>query len=96
MTKKEYNKEIRKINKEASTKKKELYQNYALSNNPYKIGDVISDGCRTLKIKEIKVGVYLFSSYPECIYTGIELKKDGSPKKNQSSTEMFQRDIKGV
>ena len=49
-----------------------------MSNNPYKIGDVIKDHTSTIKIDTINV--YMSLTDPCCVYSGPELKKDGTPK----------------
>ena len=57
----------------------ELVKEYALAQNPYKTGDVIRDHSCTIRIINIKTTTSF--SKPTCVYKGIELKNDGTPKK---------------
>lgn len=69
-----------------------LYKEYELSNNVYKIGDIISDHSTTIKIEKIKVSILFGES--QCVYEGTQLKKDGTPSKKQNNTTIFQSNIK--
>lgn len=74
--------------------KNNLYIKYALANNPYKIGDIISDHNTTIRIShkpKIRVDIY---GIPSCVYKGVQLNKDGSPSKRQKETIIFQTNIK--
>ena len=84
MNKEELKKVLKKLQEEYYLKIKDLKKTFALSNNPYKVGDIISDHIGTIKIESI--GVYingLNDGLPECTYHGPELKKDLTPKKMQ-------------
>jgi hypothetical protein len=96
MTIEEYNAGIKSINERAELTKKQLIREYALSNNPYKIGDIIRDHASIIKIDKIQV--YLSYNEPCCVYSGPELKKDGTsklPKKNGETirTSIYQPNI---
>lgn len=58
-----------------------IYKDYAYANNPYKIGDIVTDHVGSLEIMAIKVSISFGES--ECIYEGVNLKKDGKPEKKQ-------------
>lgn len=78
MTKEEYIQGIEKIESDFKKAKSVLVKSYALSNNPYKPGDIIKDHTSTIKIE--KIMIYISLEDPSCIYEGPELKKDGTPK----------------
>lgn len=93
MTREEYNERLIAIRKESNDREYNLATEYAMSNNPYKVGDIIEDHRGKLKIEKIKVryGCYEF---PYCYYLGVELKKDGTPYKRQTGRYIIQGDIK--
>lgn len=59
---------------------------YCISNNYYKIGDKFTDHIGTILIERINYSLTKFC----CIYYGIELKKDGTPRKDNSKREAWQ------
>lgn len=94
MTKEEYKTKLDELEHEFSIKKQQLARNYAYSNNTYKIGDVISDHATTLKITGMS-WTFGYSYVPAYIvYRGIELTKNGEPKKRQNNTVIRQTNIK--
>lgn len=88
MTKKELEDGLAEIQREARLKELDLKSKYALANNPYKIGDIVTDHYHTVKIE--KIGVY----GTQCVYYGTELKIDLTPKKKQENTTIYQSHIK--
>lgn len=98
MTKEEYFATAQKIKKSYQDAINKLGVEYVESNNPYKIGDIISDNVDTIKIQRIEIMLPLFrapTDVPECRYYGVQLKKNGSPKKRQDPTiSIFQTSIK--
>ena len=93
MTKKEFQEAKRKIDIEYNRKLDNLYIEYAKSNNPYKIGDIVSDNLHTIRIEKITVSI-MFNNMPCCVYHGPELEKDLSPKKRQLNNPVWQTNIK--
>jgi hypothetical protein len=93
MNKQEYDNKLREIRKKATDEERILAKEYAFSNNPYSINDIIEDHYHIIKITQIGYG---FGSIllPACYYAGIELKKDLTPKKNQKNTSMYQGNVK--
>lgn len=92
MTTEEYKKNLLQLEEEFTQKKKELAKDYAFSNNPHKLGDIITDnGGNKLKIEKIKWS-YGYGN-PACVYYGIELKKDLTPSKRQINTSIHQSSI---
>lgn len=65
---------------------------YARSNNPIKMGDIITDHVGSIKVEGIKNTVPS-SEKPQCIYYGIELKKDLTPMKKQSNRHVYQQNL---
>ena len=62
MTAKEFEKEKEQIEVDYKNKKQELYEKYALSNNPYKIGDIIKDHYHTIRVEKIRHAVIYFNT----------------------------------
>lgn len=68
---------------------------FAIVNNPYKVDDVISDQTKTIKIKQIKYDVNMFSGgLPQCVYVGDILKKDGTPSTKYGEGQIYQSNVK--
>lgn len=69
---------------------------FAKSNNPYKVGDIVTDHIGALQIQRISVcAPQPYNPLPCCIYRGVELKKDGTPKKHQDPMRyVYQFNIK--
>lgn len=94
MTEKEYNKRMMSINIECEEKKRKLIRDYAKSNNPYKIGDVVEDHIGKLRIESIEFYNDQWWQLPSCVYYGVELKKDGTPCKRQTNRPVYLSNIK--
>jgi hypothetical protein len=75
MTKEELKKEVNEIDLKCEEEKREVRKKYALANNVVKIGDIVKDHSKLLKVESIKVHVSLDN--PCCIYWGYVLNKDG-------------------
>lgn len=69
---------------------KKLKREYALTNNPIKIGDIVTDGYSTVKVE--KIVVYL-NNPPCCVYRGPELNKNKTVKKNGKITDIYQTNL---
>lgn len=63
--------------------KNKIYLEFARANNPYKIGDVVTDHMGALRIEKITVSVW--DSYPSCVYHGVRLTKAGEPSKKETA-----------
>ena len=92
MTKEEYNNEIKSIKEECDRKLTELAKRFALTNNPYKIGDIRKDHYHIIQIQ--KIGISLSLGVPECRYSGIQLTAKLQPAKRQTDTTMCQCNVK--
>jgi hypothetical protein len=95
MTKEEFDKAKISLEQEMKRRKSQLIKEFAFSNNPYKLGDIVTDGNKKIKIEEIGYGMLPMASYPECFYKGEWLKKDGKPYKNKRYATIYQGNIKG-
>jgi len=87
-----YEKGIAQIEREANARKIELIRLYASENNTFKVGDVVKDHIGSIIIEKI---TYTISSkkIPCCVYYGLELKKDGTPRKNKSKRSVYQGNV---
>ena len=70
--------------------RKELIKRYCIANNPYKVGDVFTDHFGSIKIEEIKYTAGTIISGPGCVYFGLELKKNGTPKISGARRKAYQ------
>ena len=91
MTKEELEQGKKDLEIEYDKKRYALYRQYALANNPYNIGDIVTDHIASVKIE--KIGIYVSFGESCCTYTGIQLNKDGKPNKRQDHTQIFQSNI---
>ena len=94
MTKEEYKELIKKEEKRHKEAIRLINLTYTASNNPYTINDVVSDHYYTIQIKTIKHGIMSLRDFPQCVYYGLELRKDGKPKVKQDWSPVFQSNIK--
>ena len=85
MTHEEYKARLADLEKEHKAKCNELARNYAMSNNPYKIGDILQSNSYILRVENIKWG-YDYQGEPQCVYYGTQLTKKLEPKKKQDIT----------
>lgn len=92
MTKDEFNLALNEASEAYKKRKREIYREYAFSNNPYKVGDKITDHAATIEIKGFKVYVG-YDGIPECVYNGIQFNKDGKVNKKQDHNTIHQSNI---
>jgi hypothetical protein len=91
MTLEEYNAKKDNLRTEYELNVAKLKKEYALSNNPYKIGDIIEDQSNKIKIEFWK---FYMTDPPQLVYCGIRLNKDGTPNKKGDKEDVFQCNIK--
>jgi hypothetical protein len=87
MNKETLNQKITQLQQEFELQKKEVMQQYCDANNPYKIGDKFSDHIGTIIVEKIR---YSYGDRPCCVYFGTELKKDGTPRKDNNKRQAWQ------
>ena len=77
---------------ECSSKKLELRRKYAEERNPVKVGDIVTDHYHTIKVECSSVTGH---QVPYKVYYGIELAKNGEPKKHQPcpSNPVYQTEV---
>ena len=90
---KEYEDKLKELKVEFEQKKERLIKEYVDANNPYKIGDKVTDHANSIIIEKIKYHISL-TGIPCAVYYGAELKKDGTPKKNGNKTYVYQSNLK--
>lgn len=90
MTQERYKELLLNMAKQYEHDKNLLKKEFALSNNPYKVDDIVTDHIGSLQIKKIEV--YL-SDLPQCVYFGVELKKDLTPVKKQTGRGAYQSNL---
>ena len=76
----EYLLEVKKLESEFENRKVELMKEFVRANNPYKIGDKVTDHIGSIIIEKMGFA-WGFGNKPCATYTGLELKKDGTPNK---------------
>lgn len=89
----EYEDRLKGLELEFEQKKSKLIKEYVDANNPYKIGDKVTDHANSIIIEKIKYHISLHGT-PSAVYYGSELKKDGTPKKNGNKTYVYQINLK--
>jgi hypothetical protein len=96
MTPEEYKSKLTAIKLQFEENKSILAKEYAFSNNPYKIGDIITDHIGSIKIEKIQytLGWESMKELPYCVYSGITLKKDKTPTKTPNQRTVHQTNLK--
>ena len=87
MTEDQYRQELRVIEEAHRRSLKDLAFKYVKENAKFKIGDIIKYDNEIIIVN--KIGVYMSLGRPEAMYSGTELKKDLTPKKNQMGRTFF-------
>lgn len=96
MTKQEFDKALNAIENEYSKAKEKLLIDYAIANNPCKVGDIIKDHIGKGKIIKQKVRQNYHDKYSLMVYECIELKMDGTPRKKENLRPIFQSNLKEI
>lgn len=97
MNKEEYLKAEKVLKEEFEAKKKQLAREFAFSNNPVKIGDIITDHCRTIRVEKFLCGYDFCSHMPCMVYRGVRLTKKGEPAKREADdNRVSQTDIREI
>ena len=87
MTKTELENKLAELLMIYESSKRMAMKEFAMSNNPYKVGDRFTDHIGTIVIESI--GTYL-SEKPCCTYFGTTLKRDGKPRKDGVKRQAYQ------
>jgi len=88
----EYEVQIIQLRRKHQAELIDLMKQFVDDNNPYKAGDTVTDHVGSLYIK--RTGYHMTHNGTPCAtYTGVELKKDGTPSKKQTGRTVFQCNI---
>ena len=77
----DYKEKLRKLHTQLRLDQNALIKKFVDENNPYKIGDKVTDHIGSVRFDKLQYTVTGSGNIPTPIYIGIELKKDGTPKK---------------
>ena len=80
MTAKELQEKCMALQRECDNKQAQVRKLYAMEHCPIEYGDIVTDHYHTIKVEQMSVYGY---PLPHMKYTGIELTKQGEPKKRQ-------------
>lgn len=94
MTEQQYKEKIKAIKLVATKEQRAISIAYAESNNPYKIGDIISDHQYTGKIYGWRTVVNHLHTLPSLLYLCHNLTKKGTIKKREPKCKIWQINIK--
>ena len=89
----EYKKRLQVIDNERQKQVNRLNIEFANANNPYTIGDKVTDHNGTILIEKINHTAGAYNHLPSCVYFGLELKKDGKPRKDNNKRNLWQSNI---
>lgn len=88
MTKEEYLQKKKEIDDRYEKEMRELDRSYAESNSPVKIGDVIKDDYKMIRVTSTMVNRSYDRYLPSLKYFGIRLTAKGTPFKRESDDNM--------
>jgi hypothetical protein len=94
MTADEYKFKLEVLEKEYRRQKLILARDYAMSNNPVKVDDVIEDHMGKIRVTDIKPSQGYSGHLPECVYDGLILTRTGEvTKKKPNMRQVWQGNI---
>lgn len=93
MSKEEYLQELADLKKEYEEKRKELARRFCEGNNEYNIGDVVEDHIGKVRVESMYMDWAYHAKFPEMVYKGVELRKDGFQKKYRREREVWQSNL---
>lgn len=97
MNREEYLKAKKILEEEFEAKKKSLAREFACTNNPVKIGDIITDHYKTIRVEKLLCGYDYGSRFPCMYYRGTRLSKKGEPvKRDADDNRVSQTDIRQI
>lgn len=99
MTFTELKEKINIVKIEYFTQIRDLRKKYAIEHNPIKVGDIITDHYHTIKVESMSACVeshyYDYNTFvPFMRYKGVELTKQGIPKKRQQDNTICQTNVR--
>lgn len=97
MNKEEYLKAEKALEAEFEEKRKQLAREFAFSNNPVKIGDIITGHCKTIRVEKLLWCRSFVYPFPYMFYRGVRLTKKGEPSKREAEDNgVAQTNIKEI
>ena len=97
MNKEEFIKTEEAFKEEFEEKRKQLAREFAFSNNPVKIGDIITDHYKTIRVEKLLWGFNFGFKLPCMFYRGTRLNKKGQiAKRDPYDNRVAQTDIKEI
>ncbi len=96
MKEEDYLIKIAELEKDFNKAKYQLSVEFAMSNNTYPIGSILTDHKETIRVDKIKVEMPFMSKIPCCVYYGVGIKKDGKPMKDGSIKSVWGKNVKSV
>lgn len=91
MNRQEFDNKIAELKEQYKKEEFKIVKEYCDSNNPFKIGDTISDLNRGINIIIEKIGYYKgLSDEFVCRYYGVELLKSGKPNAKGNKSWIYQ------
>ena len=97
MNKEEFIKAEKVLKEEFEAKKKQLLKVFAFSNNPVKIGDIITDHYKTIRVEKLLYGYNFGTPFSCMFYRGTRLNKKGEPmKRDADDNRVAQADIREI
>jgi hypothetical protein len=91
MTLDEYNQIVSESRRRHESEIRNARHRFAVLNAKYKIGDIVEDHAGLAIVKSIHPTKF---GDPGIIYFGIEVRKDGKPKKNGATRPVYESNIK--
>ena len=88
----EYKDKVKTLEDKLEWDKTELMKQFVRENNPYKVGDIVTDHIGSVKIEKLGYS-WGFNSNPCATYFGIEINKDGTPNKKGKTRTAFQSNL---
>lgn len=93
MNKEEYLKAEKALKEEFEAKKQQLARDFAISNNPVKIDDVIKDHYKIVRVEKFFLAT-TFKGTPILKYRGTRLTAKGEPsKRDKEDNAVYQNNI---
>ena len=80
MTTKELQEKCMALQRECNDRQMELRKQYAIEHNSVKVGDIVTDHYHTIRVEKMEMYGH---PVPYMVYHGIEMTKQGVPKKRQ-------------
>lgn len=88
----EYKQKLKELKNEFNQKEFDLAKEFVAANNPYKIGDKVTDHIGTIIVEKVGLS-WDISGNPGARYFGVELNKDGTPNKKGKKRMVWQSNL---